>query len=373
VTENGLVNESGFEAVIGRAIGAPIGHLQMVRRDPLVYDAFHAGRSVVRVSGMAVTTDGSVAWSVIEKVTDGPDIASAYLYGNAIREFRAYASDLLADLAPAVAVPRAHGLEQAVDGRLTLWLEDLGAERPPWSPADIRSTARHLGRLAGRWIGRVPRHAWLFTGWIERHSQPQAIAPALARLRTLRLRTAVEARVGWTIDRAIELIEQQPSYRSVLERMPQTLCHHDAVAANLFRRRRHGVDETVLIDWESVGTGPIGADLASLLFSSPRRGDFAAAMVADLLPQAMDAYRIGMRDVGAAVDPGELSLAVHAAIALRWALARDVILALQDATPVRRGSAPDESPDEAMAQLISLTGVLFGSAAEAGRALSWRT
>ena len=163
------------------------------------------------------------------------------------------------------------------------------------------------------------------------------------------------------------MIEQQGAFRSAVERVPQTLCHHDAVAANVVRRERHGQSETVLIDWEMVGPGGIGADLASLLFSSARRGDFSAAVLPDVLPSALEAYLDGTHEAGAPVDGVTLRLAFHAAVALRWSLARDVVLALDEGTLVRRGSAPDESPDEAMAELIALTRVLLGSAAEARR------
>jgi hypothetical protein len=49
---------------------------------------------------------------------------------------------------------------------------------------------------------------------------------------------------------------------------------------------------------------------------------------------------------------------------LRWSLARDVITALADGSPVRRGSAPDESPEQALEELILLTHVLRDVAAD---------
>jgi aminoglycoside phosphotransferase (APT) family kinase protein len=137
-----------------------------------------------------------------------------------------------------------------------------------------------------------------------------------------------------------------------------TLCHHDAVAANLFVRD----GETVAIDWEMLGIGPIGTDLASLLFSSVRRGDLAVAAYPELEPLAMEAYLAGMRDMSARVDPAMVRLGFNAAIALRWSLARDVVAALVDGTDVHRGSAPDEPPERALDELIGLTGILFEAA-----------
>jgi hypothetical protein len=51
-------------------------------------------------------------------------------------------------------------------------------------------------------------------------------------------------------------------------------------------------------------------------------------------------------------------LGVDAAIALRWKLLADIAGALEDGTPVRRGSAPQETPAEAMKELLVLTEVL---------------
>jgi hypothetical protein len=350
---------------VSRALGRPIERLVDVRGESLAYDAFLANRSVSRVRGTASTPDGPIRWTLIEKVTEGPGIASAYLYDNGLREFRAYASGLLHDLAPGLVAPKAHGVAESADGRLTLWLEDLHADARRMARDDVVDAAGHLGRFAGRWHDRLPDVPWFFTGWIERHGQPESVAPTLERFRALRSRAAIEARTGWRIGAAVELIERQAAIGAVLRRLPETLCHHDAVGANVFRRRRDGEDETVLIDWEMVGPGPIGADLASLIFSSARRGDLSADEAIDLLPAALDAYAHGMADAGFEPNPVILRRAVHAAIGLRWALARDIVVALEDGTPVRRGSAPHESADDAMDQLIRLSRLLLDSASAA--------
>ncbi len=330
------------------------------RTEPLVYDAFLANRSVSRVRGTAETPSGPRRWSLIQKVTDGPALASAYLYDNGLREFRAYESGLLADLAPGLRAARAHGLHASADGRLTIWLEDLGGAGRVLSRDGIRRAARDLGRLAGRWHGRVPARPWLFTGWVDRHGQPEAVAPARDRIRTLRDRRAIEMRLGKPLSEVEALIDDQPRIGSYLRRLPQTLCHHDAVGANVFPA---GDDsDTILIDWEMIGPGPAGADLVSLLFSSARRGDLPADLAIDAMAEARDAYGRAMDEVGGAIDAEQLAAAIDAAIALRWVLVRDIIVALADGTPVRRGSSPAETPDEALSQLIELSRLLFAAA-----------
>ena len=360
------MTDAGLTAAAQRAAGAPGAPLQDVRREPVAYDAFLAARTVSRVRGSALTAAGPVEWSMIEKSTEGPATASAYLYDNALREFRAFESGLLDRLAPAVFAPAVHGLQRARDGALTLWMDDLGEGRPPLGRADILGAARDLGRLAGGWIGRVPAEPWLFTGWISRHGQPETVERDLGRLRAVRSRRAVEARLGWRIDDAVRLIEAQGRVGATLDSLPQTLCHHDAVGANVFRRVRPNRTETVLIDWEMVGAGSVGADLVSLVFASARRGDASAAAARTLLPDALDAYAVGVGEAGGEVDERTLTLAFHTAVALRWALARDLIVAVDEGADVRRGSAPDEPPEAAMEELITLAEVLFDSAAAAG-------
>jgi Phosphotransferase enzyme family len=366
VVSTDLPPSAAFIRAVEHAIGEPLLDLGAVEREPIAYDAFLAGRFVLRLRGRALALTGPVAWSMIEKVTEGPAHATPYLYDNGLRELRAYQTGMLDDLAPGLAAPRAHGLDEGPDGRLTIWLEDLGdgLER---SASDILLAARHLGRLAGRWRGRVPDEPWLFTGWIDRHSQPEAVDRDMARLRAVRRPEELGRRLGWSVDDAIALIDLQPVLRRLLEKLAHTLCHHDAVAANVFRRAGGG--ETILIDWEMVGPGPVGADLASLLFSSVRRGDLSAATMSQLRLAALDAYAKGIRDVGEEGDRALIGLGFQAAVALRWSLVRDVALAIDEGRPVVRGSVLHEPSEEALSELVALTRVVFECAASVREAI----
>ena len=355
--------ETALADAVAHAVATSVTSLEAVVREPIAYDAFLAGRSLTRVRGRAVTPAGKQPWSLVEKLTEGRATASPYLYDNGMRELLAYRSGLLDDLAAGVRAPAAHGLREEADGRLTLWLEDVSGDgRRPRSADDLLRIARHLGRLGGWWLERVPEEPWLFTGWIDRHGQPEAVAPALELLRTLGDPARIERRLRRGVDEVTALIRAQGDYRATLESLPVTLCHHDAVAANVFMRHRDGAVETVLIDWESVGPGPIGADLASLLFSSPRRGDVPTATALAVVEPGLAAYRAGFADAGVDLDASTLRLAFDAAIALRWKLACDVIAAIDREETIFRGSATDESPDEALDELIHLTELLFASA-----------
>lgn len=330
-----------------------------VRREPLEYDAFLAHRTVSRLRGISRVDGLEVPWSVIEKSTDLAR-ASHYLRDNAEREFQAYASGLLDELGPAVRAPRLVGSRASDGGELTLLLEEVVHDGPRPLDAPALLTAAHdLGTMAGRWCGRVPGEPWLFTGWVDRHSQPEAVATAQ---RTLSAPSAeAAAQLGDLVPAALRLIEAQPRLRTILESLPQTLCHHDAVGANVFSSS----GQTVLIDWESIGPGPVGADLASLLFSSVRRGDARASVVTAIIDDAVAAYLAGVREQSPAVTPREVRIGFDAAVCLRWKLIADLATAIETGSPARRGSLPHESPERAHDELVRLSDLLLASARRA--------
>jgi hypothetical protein len=340
-------------------VGRPVVALVDVRREPLEYDAFLAHRAVTRVRGSAALAAGGarVPWSLVEKRTEGPALAVPYLVANGERELAAYRSGLLDALPPGIRAPRAHGTARDADGGVTLWIEEVRhAARRPLDPATLLDAAEALGGLAGRWLGRPPEDAWLFTGWIDRHAQPEAAAAGARTLAAPGPRaTAV---LGDRIPAAARLLAHQDHVRAVLDDLPRTLCHHDATGANVF------ADGTgiVLIDWESVGAGPVGADLASLLFSSVRRGDAAARDAVAVIDAAVARYAEGIRAAGGSVPPDVVRRGLDAAIALRWKLAADLVAALDAGSAMRRGSLPDEPADVAEAELTALLDVLLASA-----------
>lgn len=350
------LNDS-LKLAVSEAVGRRVTALVEVRRTPLEYDAFLAHRTVSRLQGYALVDGETVAWSMVEKRTEGPGLASVYLLDNGRREFDAYASGVLDDVAPGIGTPRSYGRLLDRDGGMTLWLEEVRHEGSrPLDGDAILAAARDLGRMGGRWAHQELTEPWYFTEWIDRHSQPEAIEQGLATLR--RAHPDAVARLGDRLTAAEKLVLKQPRCREILESLPHTLCHHDAVGANVF----HTNTKTVLIDWESVGAGPVGADLASLLFASVRRGDALASVVAPIVEDAVDSYADALREEASDITFEDIRLGFDTAIALRWKLAVDVVAGLERGQPVRRGSLPDEDPSVALEELLVLVDLLLESA-----------
>lgn len=97
---------------VSRALDLEPVEVLEAREEPLAYDAFMAGRSVSRISGIARAGAELRSWSMIRKVTDGPATAPAYLYANGRRELLAYRSGMLDDLPSGFAAPTAYRLEE---------------------------------------------------------------------------------------------------------------------------------------------------------------------------------------------------------------------------------------------------------------------
>jgi hypothetical protein len=336
------------------AIGRPEALIAEAHPEPLDYDAFLANRTVRRITGVAIDGDERIPWSLIEKWTDGPAVASPYLIDNTERELAAYRSGLLDDLAPRLHAPRPYGTFVGGDGATTLWIEDVAHEGPrPLDAEALVAAARDLGGMAGRWLGHPLDESWLFRGWIARHSQPEAWDAGAVTLSTTH--PAVVVRLGERLAGGVRLLRSQDRVRGILESLPVTLCHHDPVGANVFRNR----GDTVLIDWESVGPGPAGVDLASLLFASVRRGDASAFVVGPLIEDAFDAYLEGTRQQAGAVDADAVRLGFDASIVLRWKLIADIAATIESGEQARRGSVPHESSEQALEELIVLADVLL--------------
>lgn len=272
-------------------------------------------------------------WSAVLKWTDSPATTPTAPIERARREALAYRSGFL-DLTDGLRVPRAYEIVLAEDGLVALWLEDIRATGPEQWPLEMYATAAHtLGRFNGTFLVRpLPNHPWLVTDWAARQSEPLDMAVALAEI--ARHASDDRARRGLGDDigqRAARMLQDQPRFIADLARLPQTLCHHDAARSNLIARQRDdGATEIVAIDWESTGPGPVGAEIATLVSASLRKGDFPADRSSELDAAVFDAYVAGLREAGWSGDPRTVRLGYAMSLALRGWFVRDTLRNITD-------------------------------------------
>ncbi len=344
------LDDAQLTRVARRALDAPGASLLDYALVPLEYDAYLPGRIVARVDGHVAVGGRTKRWSAVLKWTDSPATIPSAPIERARREALAYGSGVL-EPSGSLAVPRAYDIDLAADGHVALWLEHVRAvDSAPWPLEMYANAAYALGRFNGGFaVRRLPEHDWLVPDWAARQSEPVPLASALAdiaeRASDARVRRALGDDIG---QRAARMLEDQPRFISDLARLPQTLCHHDAARSNLIARRRaDGGTEVVAIDWESIGGGPIRAEIATLVSGSLRKGDFAAGRAAELESAVVGAYLAGLGDAGWSGDPGIVRLGYAMSLALRCWFVRDTLrnLTEADATPLFGRARDIRGPD----------------------------
>ena len=336
---------------------------------PLDYDAYLPGRTASRVTGHAAVGGRTVPWSAVLKWTDSPAKTPRAPIERARREALAYSSGLL-DLAGGLRVPQAYEIDLVEDGHVSLWLEDIHAtDDQQWLLEMYATAAYALGGFNGTFLVRpLPDRPWLVTDWAARQSEPVDMAVALADIARHasddRARRALGDDIG---QRAALMLKDQTRFIADLARLPQTLCHHDAARSNLIARRREdGATEMVAIDWESTGPGAVGAETATLVSASLRKGDFPADRAAELDAVVVDAYVTGLRDAGWSGDPRTVRLGYAMSLALRCWFVRDTLRNVTDpdARPVF-GRALDVPAEDVLQAFVLVSRFLLDRTDEA--------
>jgi hypothetical protein len=263
---------------------------------------FGESLGIYRFEGQARIPDGLVPWSLMLKAlgtasTASQDPASLDYWK---REALVYQSGLLDNLPGGLATPRCFGVVEQAGDELWIWLETIVDEDLIWSLDRYGLAARHLGQFNGAYLaGRsLPHDAWLAT---EQRRQRLALAePGIRELRRLGSHPVfANAFPEDAPERVLRLWEEQEQLLAMLERLPRTLCHGDAARQNLFTRSApDGRKQTVAIDWATLGSDAIGAEIATLFGVSPRFFAVDIAQIAALEAIIFTGYLDGLRDAG---------------------------------------------------------------------------
>jgi hypothetical protein len=282
------VDEQLPDAVLASILGQSGAHLVNCRSEPIAGSSGAATDGVSRLVGMARLGSADVPFHVMRKAfrpaLSGRHASNASDPGHWVywrREPLAYASEVL-PTGPGLSAPRCYGVVDDV-----VYLAEV-----PGGPESADIAAYRLGAWQG--TASVPD-----VGWLSRHQLAQRIAAS----------NLDWAQVG-ADPRLVALWQRRSELLDELKYVPHVLVHGDFHEGNLIAA--HDLT-TVVLDWATLGTGPVGADLAGLALSTCR----------DLL----DHYVEGLngRFDKAAVELGyRVTLTLTGAGRVHWMLSRGV-------------------------------------------------
>ncbi len=269
------------------------------------------GRSVYRLTGTARGRGGLVEWSLILKI-QSDDIQ---------RERMTFESGLLDELPDDLVAPRCFGLVEKPDGDYWIWLEDVSGlygESWPWERLVVAS--RQLGQFNGSFAARrdVLEQPWLlcwpFGNW-------DGVGDIISQLRGAQdyplIKRAFPPEVA---DGVHKMWVHRRQFLGALEALPRGLGHGDVQRRNLFSRSRDGRDETVLIDWGSTATSPLGVEIHKITSTVRYLRDYSMAQIRELRQSAYSEYIAGLRDAGWRGDERQVRLGYAIAVSLCNAL-----------------------------------------------------
>lgn len=297
------------------------------------------GTQIFRYWGHLRDRDCVLPWTLILKVLSAQnDLDPADLFYWK-REFEVYRSGWLADLRGPLVAPHCYGLVELSDEQCAIWLEDVASTvDKAWDLGHYSTAAHHLGQFNGGYAtaARLPDWPWLIK-WFIRKETARA-DPGIQKLREVWRHPNLSPMFpGQSSQVLFRLWDASTTLVSRLDRMPQTICHYDAFRRNLFLRTGpDGQAQTVAIDWALVGSGPLGAELASLVWVSLAMGKFDASRASELGEAVFDSYLAGLSVAGWHGDATQVRFGYAAATCLRRAGTLGYILPLPDsATEVR--------------------------------------
>lgn len=288
---------------------------------------------VFRFSGVARESGATTPWSVVLKITRSPTNVGIMNMGGGDdpahwnywkREMHVYRSGLLASLPKGLAAPRWLGTTEFPEDVCWLWLEDIrDVDEAPWTLRRYAVAANHLRRFNGSYLSCQPMRSvpWLSTGplrqWCIALAQDKFFRDAEQTLDAAQ--RPGRSHTCSVSDLLLRLLKEPERWLAVLDRLPRTLCHHDASTKNLMTRRdQDGSEETVTIDWAMAGSGAIGEEPAQL--TSDAIDALSEMEPEDIRQVIFENYLQGMRDVGWRGNVEEVRLGHALATSVRLAL-----------------------------------------------------
>lgn len=277
------------------------------------------GNQVVLISGEAQSKTGVQPWRLVIKTLhpepdERPD-APHYT----LREVEVYASDFTDCLSDALRLPYCYLIERdKPDGSCWLWLEFIEeTAEDRWTDEQFLRSARHLGQFNGGYLDPQQSpckmdYPWFSADW--HRDNLDKIAPLISRFRHVMTHPLYQlAYSDDTHAYLLELWAQREHYLKRLAGLPQTICHYDAFRRNLLAQGQ----DTYAIDWSFVGPGPVGADVAAMLWVSFVFNNVSVAQVDRLYEPLLEAYLTGIREHTSDLDEASIKQGYAASFVIR--------------------------------------------------------
>ncbi len=200
-----------------------------------------------------------------------------------------------------------------------LWLEDVG---------DIPLPREHYGRLVEALAVWQSHHGdvdrpWLSHGWIPAHLRRRDLDNGRT-LQDSRWHRLFEAGVPRSVlDATRDRVTDPIRIERLLSELPQLLTHYDFHHMNLGRVG----DQIVIIDWATVGVGPVGHDVGVLLVD---QGTTLGEALPEEWQQLVTTYADALGNVGSTIATAEVERSAAISNVLRHGWVIDHVLDLSD-------------------------------------------
>ena len=317
-----MVQDSELAAAVASLKGWASARVLSASSDSARASSGSATDSVSLVRGTAVESNGDdpSPFSMVRKVLRRGDDLPAWDRRHWRRELIAYRSGLLPSGEAGLTACRLLAAYEDSSGA-RLWLSPAPDEEDTqWSLGTFRNVAAQLAHWHARHLDDRLDLEWLVRDQLAQRISRTDAAGGLVEpdWNTPSVRRHFPPQLVGSL---MALWHERHRALALREELDHTIAHGDFTRDNLYAT---GGSETVVIDWATLGTAPVGADLVELVISA-----FACLRPADhssVVKTILGAYTDVLAE---RVDPGEIDLGFAltfgpvTASRLCWSLNRD--------------------------------------------------
>jgi hypothetical protein len=281
------------------------------------------GSAIYRLQGKAESAGKPQDWSLILKIIH-PDAKYDDPQGCRYwkREAEAYRFGFFQKLPGPVTAPCCYDVQDRPDGTLWIWMEDIRDDLgSAWTIEHYCLIASRLGQFNGAYLTGhpLPSERWLTHDWLRKYLEHAA--PMVAFIRNNPSHPIVQKMFpSATLLLTLAIWDEHLRMLKVLDELPQTFCHQDAFARNLFIRG----EQVVAIDWGYAGLAPLGAELAPLVGMASTLGGIPSNQLRSLDQACFEGYLQGLRLAGCTPDTRQVRLGYTITVLLRYILGATV-------------------------------------------------